>query len=277
VTLDLPETVTSTLQEARQAHVAVASKHGPHVTPELYAWSGGALWFASGASTVKVNVLRRDPWAAAVVSTQGRSVMVRGPVESFDVRRPDRILRRAGRWPQTLGALGRFSVRNAPDLLAFARDTATGQLGWRVPERRVFLRLQPVAAAAIEGDVVTGGWGGWSSADAIEGADATASAPVGGVAAVVALPGPVAVPGRWFEDEARIRLPSGLFGLLELPDELEVGVVTDEYAAPGPAAKQGRLVRGIARRGEEPETLVVRAARVVDWDGVEMHRPDVAS
>jgi hypothetical protein len=272
VSLDLPETVTSTLEEARQAHVAVASRHGPHVTPELYAWSGGALWFASAASTVKVNVLRRDPWAGAVVGTPGRSVIVRGPVEAFDVRRPDRLLRRAGRWPDTLGALGRFSVRNAPDLIAFARDTTTGRLGWRVPERRVFFRLHPVAAATVEGDVVTGGWGGWSSADGAE--DMSSSAPVGGVAAVVALPGPVAVPGRWFEDEARLRLPVGLLGLLDLPEEVDVGVVTDEYAAPGPAAKQGRLVRGIARRAEDPETLEVRAARVVNWDGVEMRRSD---
>jgi hypothetical protein len=92
----------------------------------------------------------------------------------------------------------------------------------------------------------------------------------------VALPGPVAVPARWFADEARLQLPVGLLPLLELPEEVEVGVVTDEYAAPGPAAKQGRLVRGVARVEADDDVLQVRAARIVDWDGVDTSSADLA-
>ena len=58
--MKLPDDLTSTLKEGRQAYVAVPSKQGPHVTPELYAWSDGRLWFAAAAGTVKSNVLKRE-------------------------------------------------------------------------------------------------------------------------------------------------------------------------------------------------------------------------
>ena len=269
VTISLPRSVASTLEEGRQAYVAVPSKHGPHVTPELYTWSDGALWFASAASTLKTKVLARDPWAGAAVSTADRSVVLRGPVESFDLRRPDRLAKRLRQWPSAAEALGRFGVRNASDLLAFARDTVTGRLGWRLPDPRVLFRLEPSAVVEITGGTVVGGWGGWTDARGTA-PDEPDAQPAGGVPAVVAVPGPVPVPCRWFEDEGKVRLPAGMLSLLELADEVDVGVVTDEYMAPGPAAKQGRLLRGIARvDDEEPDALRVRAARVVEWDGAE--------
>ena len=39
----VPPVAVSVLQEGRQAYVAVRSRNGPHVTPELYAWSGDTL------------------------------------------------------------------------------------------------------------------------------------------------------------------------------------------------------------------------------------------
>ena len=268
MTIRLPRSVTSSLEEGRQAHVAVPSTKGPHVTPELYTWSGDGLWFASAASTLKAKVLARDPWAGVVVSTADHSVVLRGPVESFDVRRPDHLARQLRQLPAATGAVGRYAVRNAPDLLAFARDTATGRLGWRLPDRRVLFRLTPSAALEIEGGAVRGGWGGWSHAEAAT--TGASEQPAGGTPAVIALPGPVPVPGRWFEDEARVRVAAGVLAALDVAHEVEIGLVTDEYIAPGPAAKQGRLVRGLAAPDpDQPDTLVVRAARVIEWDGAE--------
>lgn len=269
MTIRLPRSVTSSLEEGRQAHVAVPSTEGPHVTPELYTWSADALWFASAATTLKAKVLARDPWAGVVVSTADHGVVLRGPVEAFDVRRPDHLARQVRQLPAATGALGRYAVRNAPDLLAFARDTATGRLGWRLPERRVLFRLTPSAVLEIEGGAVRGGWGGWSRAQVAAPATA-ADQPTGGTPAVVALPGPVPIPCRWYEDEARVRLPAGTLAALDVAHEVDMGLVTDDYVAPGPAAKQGRLVRGLASPdADEPDTLVVRAARIIEWDGAE--------
>jgi len=46
-----------------------------------------------------------------------------------------------------------------------------------------------------------------------------------------------------------------------------VAVVVDRYTAPGPAAKEGTLVRGTARRMDGTGTLVVEPDRQIEWDG----------
>src|SRR4051794_9805455 len=84
----LPDQMLSTLGEGRQAYVAVPSKNGPHVTPELYAWEGGRLWFASATTTLKSRVLPGAERAGAVITTGGRSVLLAGLVETFDLRHP---------------------------------------------------------------------------------------------------------------------------------------------------------------------------------------------
>jgi hypothetical protein len=85
----------------------------------------------------------------------------------------------------------------------------------------------------------------------------------------VALPGPVAVPCHWFEQEHHVRVPAGVRELADLPRTFPLGVVVDEYGAPGPAAKAGALLRGRGRWADDPNTIDVEPERVVTWDGVE--------
>ena len=262
----LPPTVSGVLGEGRQAYVAVASRRGPHVTPELYAWSGDRLWFAAASTTLKAKVLRQDPSLGAVVNVAGRSVALTGRVEVYDPRRPLELAGRVPRMPAVARALTSFTTRNAPDLLAFVGDTVSGRLGHRLPPPRLLFSLSPERIALVENDVLSGAWGCDAAADADD-----VPVPVGGERAVAAFEGPVALPVRWFADRSQLHLPRSLGSLLgpdALRGEMPLSVVVDDYRAPGPAAKRGSLLRGTGRVVDGDSTCIeVEPERVVDWEG----------
>lgn len=262
---DLPGPATSLLEEGRQAYVAVRSKNGPHVTPELYAWSDGKLWFAFAATTLKAKVLARDPLAAVLVTSTARSVVLQGDVELIDARRVGSLTRQVRQLPGVAKAMGRFTIRNAPDLVAFVADTGRGRLGWRPPPMRVLGALTPARSMVIEGDEVVAAPGTWDGDHDHQ----VTEPPVGGQPVVVALPGPVALPARWFPDEGRIVLMPSILDALDLSGEFPLGIVTDEYVAPGPAAKRGTLLRCQGVRSGSGGAIAVEVERVVDWDGTE--------
>lgn len=264
MTLELPDHVRSTLGEGRQAHIAVPSRDGPHVTPELYTWSQGKLWFAVATTTLKAKVLDRHGHGGAMVTASGRTIVLGGDVETYDPRDVKGVIRQLGRLPEVARASGSFVARNASDLLAFVGDTARGRLGRRPPPLRVVFALTPTRALCVENEVVTGTWGDWSTPP--EHDDAV---PVGGVAAVLGLPGPVAVPARWFADDSECFVAPGVLDVLQLDRSFAIGLVTDEYRQPGPAAKQGSLLRGRGALTDRRGVVSVEVERVVEWDGVE--------
>jgi hypothetical protein len=276
--VELPDGVLGTLAEGREAYVAVETANGPHVTPELYAWSGGRLWFAAAVSTLKAKVLPDRPRAGAVVTVAGRSVMLHGTVSVFDPRRPVDIARRASAWPQATRAITGYVLRNVPDLVAFARDAAIGRLGLRIPPLRALFALEPDRVALVENDALVARPGAWPGSGAgalgaLGALDDTPDVPAGGTAAVAAFPGPVAVPARWFAPERRAHVAPALLALLDLPDSFDVAVVVDDYTAPGPAAKRGRLVRGRGTLAAgSPGHVDVDCDRAVEWEGVETRR-----
>src|SRR5215212_10806624 len=69
----------------RTAKVATARKDGrPHVVPVWFVLDGEDVVFTTGASSVKGQALRRDPYACLCVDDQAPPfsfVMVEGPVE----------------------------------------------------------------------------------------------------------------------------------------------------------------------------------------------------
>lgn len=240
---------TSVLNGGRQAYVAVRGKAGPHVTPELYAWSADRLWFLAASSTLKAKVLPERATAAAVVLAEGRAVALHGIVQTYDPAKPATI-RLAG--ADTVRALAGYVTRNASDLLAFGRDLATGRLGRRLPPRRVLFALAP---------------------DGVEPVDVPAG---DGEPAVVALESPSGLrarPARWHAERAEVTVGPAVLTDLGAGegDELAVAVVVDAYRAPGPAAKEGRLVRGSATVGPGA-TLRVEVDRAVRWEGVDTVR-----
>jgi hypothetical protein len=260
----LPPEAVSVLEEGRQAYLAVPSAGGPHVTPELYAWSGGKLWLAFASSTLKAKVLAKDPEACALVMTTGRAVVVKGEVELFDARHPATILGAASRLPAAARATTRFTVRNAPDLLGFVTDTTRGRIGWRPPPLRVLAALTPASTLLLEDDSVTSGTGWWHGVTT----DVFPVPPAGGRSVVAAFEGPAAVPATWFEDEHRLHVAPDLLDLLGLSGRFPLSIVTDRYGAPGPAAKQGSLLRGDGRRSGRSGSIDLHPELVVEWDGL---------
>src|SRR5262249_5564175 len=151
-------------------------------------------------------------------------------------------------------------------LLAFLHDAARLRLGVRIPIR-VLHRLRPSRTAAIEAGAVTQRVGDWpGSGQRSKGPDPDT---VGGAPAVVAFEGPVAVPGRWFAEHSMSAAAAGVPAPVGLPTTFAGAIAIDEYVAPGPAAKQGEMLRGRARRVRgRPGVLAVELDRRVTWDGV---------
>lgn len=269
--LRLSDAAVGTLHEGRQAYIAVDAKRGPHVTPELYAWSGGQLWFAVATSTLKAKVLARRPQMGAVVTVGDRSVVLTGRAEVLDPTKPRRLATQLRRFPDAAAAMTRFATRNAPDLLAFVGDTLSGRLGRRVPPARIAIGLVPDGAAVLERGRAVEATGSW--ADLRCGGDpATAD---DGDHVVVALPGPVPLPARWREEQGELEVVAAAVEHLRLPASFPLGFVGDEYRAPGPAAKQGLLVRGTGRQTDQPGRIRVEATQVVSWDGVDTETDDL--
>lgn len=255
----------SILSEGRQAHVAIDTPSGPHVTPQLYAWSGGRLWIAAASTTRKAAVLHEGAPAAAVVATPGRSVVLAGKVTVIDPHKPATVIRNLAQLPGAARASIGFTARNVVDLAAFAGDLLRGRLGWLVPPR-ILYALTPDRAAAVENDTVT--WSAGWRAGRPSGGDGVV--PTGGQPAVVALPGPVTAPARWFAEDRLAVVAPEVASLLGIADHRgSMAVVVDRYSAAGPAAKRGAMLRG----GAEPlgaGRFRLSPDRVSEWDGIEV-------
>jgi hypothetical protein len=246
------------LHEARQVHVALDVDGRPHVTPELFTWSSGKLWFASAPSTYKSRHLDAEDELAAVVRLPARDLLLRGVIERHQVTD---LVRHGRKSVEAAAATARFAVRNAGDLLAFAGDALSGRAGRRVPQPRVLFALDPAAAVLIENDVVIEACS-WASGSAPE-----APGPVGGSRAVAAFPGPAAVPARWFPESSQLHISPSVLDLYDVADGSPVAVVLDDYNAPGPAAKSGSLLHGTAHAAPEPGRFTIAVDREVGWDG----------
>lgn len=256
----------SIVEQGRHLYVAVGAPAGPHVTPELYSAADGRLWFWSAHDTVKAKALREHPRASALVRVGDRSVIVSGRTERFDPRDVT-ALPRALRDPLAVGrATVRFGLRNAADLGAFATDLARGRLGRSLPPRRVLFGLRPTRLAVVDAGTVLLALGDWAHPAPVEGQPVTR----GDRAAVLAWEtdgGPLALPGRLDADGDRAWLAPALAGVAGLPSPARVAVVVDDYVAPGPAAKEGRLLRGTGTIGEGGRVDLV-PERETAWKGV---------
>jgi hypothetical protein len=271
VTLD--GSALSVLHEGRQLHVGILTTTGPHVTPELYAIADGDIWFATAATTLKRRVLRRDPRAGAVGRVGSRAVVVTGTTVQYDVANPVALVGQARDGLRALRAVGAFTMRNAADLGAFARDLVQGQLPSRLPPRRVLVRLRPKAHALLDGSRLLAVGGAW--ADRSVETDKTTPALRGHRDCVVGWEhdelGVLTLPGRL--DEQTATAPAAVARLAGVPDAAHAAacLVVDDYTAAGPAAKRGRLLRGRATAHYDGELVefALTAERETTWTGAE--------
>lgn len=264
----IPAAGKSTLEEGRQAYVALDSRDGPHVTPDLYALVGNEVWLAVASTTLKARLAATQPAASVVVSVPGRSVLLQGRLDVIDPRSWRRSVEHLVGLSHILRALGKYTLRNAPDLFSFLGDTVTGKLGRGFPPFRLALRFTVERGVIVEGGQVTERFGSWPNQP--NPTVANSVAPVGGEPAVVAFRGGRAAPCRWYEDDHCAFVAPDVLALLDLDPSFPVGVVVDEYTAAGPAAKEGTLKRGTAHLATDPGRIDCDLEREVTWSGVDI-------
>jgi hypothetical protein len=272
VVADLDPAARSILAEGRQLHVGICSERGPHVTPELYAAVGRDIWFTTAASTLKARVIQRDQRMSGLVRVGSRSLVLRGDALQFDLADPKQLAAQALEGLRALQALTSFTMRNAADLTGFARDLLAGRLPSRKPPRRVLVRLRPEAWLVVDGTQLVSAGGGWPGS-AGEVGD-TPSLP-GRRDAVVGweVPwGTLLLPAR-AESSTTASVPAVVarLGGVSPDDTARACLTTDDYAAPGPAAKTGTLLRGNGTVNLDGALgrLDLEADRRTTWDGVE--------
>ena len=275
--------VGSVLGAARQAYVAVSSTRGPHVTPQLYGLADGRLWFFAASSTLKSRVLRRDARVGIVVRDGERAVVAAGQASVLDPAELGSVLRRFPEWREIAGGVASFSLRNAADLAGFVTDSVRRRAGRIPPPRRVLFAVDADRVALMEGSAVAEAWGGWDGEAQAATAPASAVADAAGKAAVAgwsAAAGPLALPVAWDESERTASVAPALASLAGISGRSQMSVVFDDYGRPGPAGKQGMLLRGHgvveAQAGGESRSVRVRFEpdRAIRWDGVHTERVD---
>jgi PPOX class probable F420-dependent enzyme len=104
----------------RTAKVATARKDGrPHVVPVWFVLDGEDVVFTTGASSIKGQALRRDPYACLCVDDQAPPfsfVMIEGPIElSTDLDELRRVATRIGRRYMGVERADEFGARNAAE------------------------------------------------------------------------------------------------------------------------------------------------------------------
>lgn len=261
----------SVLAEGRQLHVGVLTTRGPHVTPELYTGDERQIWFLTAADTVKTRVVRRDPRVAAAVRVGSRSVLVAGAVTEYDVHAPLTLLARSRDALAALAALTSYTVRNAADLAAFARDLAAGRLPSRLPPRRVLMRLRPDRAMLLDGPALLAAHGAWSGPATTTDTSAAAAGDMDCVVGVETDDGVLVAPGRARDSLEAATIPAAAVQRAGAAVDRDVRgcLVVDDYRAPGPAAKRGQLLRGTVRLEPDGAWCAVRldADRDTTWTG----------
>jgi hypothetical protein len=269
---DLDPAARSILAEGRQLHVGICSERGPHVTPELYAANDGDVWFTTAASTLKARVLQRDTRMSGLVRVGSRALVLRGQAAQFDLADPRRLAAQAREGLRALQGLTAFTMRNAADLTGFARDLLAGRLPSRRPPRRVLVRMRPEAWLVVDGTALVAAGGGWPGHDD-EGGD-TPPLP-GREDAVVGweVPwGTLLLPARADSPTtAAVPAVAARIGGADPDVAARACLTTDDYTAPGPAAKSGTLMRGTGslRLDGPVGHVVLDADRRTTWDGVE--------
>jgi pyridoxamine 5'-phosphate oxidase-like protein len=156
----LPERAERVLEGGTFCFAAADTPRGPHLTPLVFALSGGHVWLTTSRGSVKARAWAREPRVAGLVQHGVDGVAFAGRVRTYDVLD-------AGTWaPSILGAPAlaaagaRFTRKNARFFAGYAVDARQVPLAW-TPPGRVFARIELERGALLHGGSVLETWGPW--------------------------------------------------------------------------------------------------------------------
>jgi pyridoxamine 5'-phosphate oxidase-like protein len=182
----LPRSVASVFERGRFCHVAARTERGPHLTPTVFAFSGGSLWATTSRGAVKARAWRRDSAVAGLVRDGDDAVSFVGRATPYDVLDAETWPTMLGRTPAVAVASLRFSRKNAKFFAGYAVDARHIPLAW-TPPGRVFVEIEVRSATLLHGDDVVERVGDHGPAGGI--ASRAGFRAAGAVDAFVALPG----------------------------------------------------------------------------------------
>lgn len=273
--------VAEVLDEADVLHVAVATSHGPHVTPAVFDVDAGRLWFVTPRRSVKARVIAAHRRVGGLIQRGERSVVIGGrarivdPLTARGIFSPGRLL------DLPFAAAG-YLTRNHRHAIGTIRDHEAPTLALS----RVLVSIDIGRLALLEGWAVVGTWGRWDRSDLLlRGTPLPGRAPDLGAmppalrnlldddAPVVlgwpTLSGPLALPARWRPDAGAGELETSAAALV-LSGAASGGpaCITAERSRYRLASKQGVLLRGEGHArlaGDGPAARVTFDNRRTTW------------
>ena len=243
------------LDGADQVYLAIRTKSGPHVTPELFTTSSGQIVCLTSAKTLKARLLRRDPAVGLAAFGPTGTFAAAGTATVLDPAAPATVVG-AGAPAMTAPLdVARFVRDNVAELTGAAFDALAGRLGRPLPPHRVLVTIEPTAdwsaVAPTAGDAVVG----WLTEDGA----------------------PLALPAQWDADAGIATVRTALFEACGAAARSPACVTVDSWSGYGPSGKRGLMLRGdgIARTEDGVTRLELDARRATHWDGVETGTTDL--
>lgn len=274
------ERAVSVLDDAELMYLAVAGRHGPHVTPLAFDRDGADLWALTPRNSAKARAIDRNDRVGVLIRSRGRTVIAGGSAKLVDpltgrglgiLLRPD----------LPLTALG-YLTRNGRRVVDAVRDNPSPSL----PLTRSAVRISLDRVAVLSRDRVRNSWGDWPCPGTLSSGDADAARPdlsdvpealralLGrdNPAAVLGwhtAEGPLALPARWRAD-GTVSTAADAFTLVGALPAAAACLTVDR------SPQRLRSVRGLLLAGTGRATaagthaaIALEASRVTWWIGEE--------
>jgi hypothetical protein len=158
---DLPVGARDVLERATLCYVGVSTSNGPHVTPVVFAWSGGRVWTTTSRRSLKSRVWSSDDRVAGLTRHADRAVAFAGRIRAYDALSPETWIGSALAAPSLAAATLRFGRKNARFFAGYALDARSVPLAW-TPPGRVFAGLDIARGAFWTGSELRSSWGDWA-------------------------------------------------------------------------------------------------------------------
>ncbi|HUR76862.1 MAG TPA: hypothetical protein VMZ22_02865 [Acidimicrobiales bacterium] len=271
-----------TLARADQIMVGIATKHGPHVTPELFTVSSDRVWCMTAATTLKARALAKGGRVAIAARTRDGLAIGTGTAIVIDPLHPTKTTSGIADAARSPAAVSRFVLDNAAELSGAVSDFVGGRLGQALPPHRVVLCIELKATALGGDDFAPVDWNAREPSDAASSPEVEElldDVPVGlrdlagsGQAFLGWLTDggqPLVLPVDWDLAEHRATVPPELLQLTGAATSSRAAITRDDWTGYGPTGKQGLMLRGDGRVGDDAASVEIGIDGATYWDGVE--------
>jgi hypothetical protein len=160
--IELSDRTARVLEGGTLLYVAASTPLGPHLTPTVFAFSGGDLWLTTSRGSVKSRAWTRDARVAGLVRGGDSAVSFAGTVRTYDALDARTWAASVVGAPALTAATLRFTRKNARFFAGYAVDARDVPLAW-TPPGRVFARVEIERLALIADDRVAEVLGSWPS------------------------------------------------------------------------------------------------------------------